>query len=492
MYFKTSTPESVGISSKTILRFLKTLESYKLCTHDIIMAKGDKIFFESYWAPFTKDYRHRMYSVTKSFVAIAVLFAVDEGLLSLDDKFVKFFPEAEKWANDDILMEATIEDMLKMESSRHFGNDWFADKPEKRYINYFDCSKFDKIPGTLFAYDSSGSYMLGVIVERLTGMTFLDYLKKKALREIGFSEDSYCLKAPGGYSWGDSALLCTARDLLLFARFVMNKGSWGGKQYIDPTLIEKATTKQIDNDLTAVTDYGSYGYGYQIWMNQGGGFSFVGMGDQFAICDPKNDFIFIINSDNQGSTLSRPIFHHEVFNTIIPSLGEAIAEDDKAQNELMDYCKNLKLYALSDGKKTNCSEEINGIRYVLDKNPMEIEYIRFDINETKGTLTYKNKQGEKSIAFGMEYNEFGKFPEEGYSDDVATVYCPGNYYNCACSAIWSEERKLKIKVQIIDKYFGNGCWVFSFKDDRVMVSMTKTAEAFMNEYTGIAIGRKDK
>ena len=92
----------------------------------------------------------------------------------------------------------------------------------------------------------------------------------------------------------------------------------------------------------------------------------------------------------------------------------------------------------------------------------------------------------------MEYNEFGKFPQEGYSDEVATKYAPGNYYDCAFSAIWSEEKKLKIKVQIIDKYFGNGCWVFSFKDDRIMVSMTKTAEDFMDEYNGIAIGKKEE
>ena len=125
--------------------------------------------------------------------------------------------------------------------------------------------------------------------------------------------------APGGYSFGDSALMCTARDLLLFARFVMNKGSWMGKQYIKKELMEQAITKQVDNDLTSVMGYGSYGYGYQIWMNQGGGFSFVGMGDQFAICHPETDFICIINSDNQGSTLSRPILHHQIFDHIIPS-----------------------------------------------------------------------------------------------------------------------------------------------------------------------------
>ena len=489
MNFSCVTPESVGISSKTVLKFIKTLESYKLCTHDIIMARGDKIFLECYYAPFDKDYQHRMYSVTKSFVAIAVLFAVDDGLINLDDKITKFFPEESEFFRDDTLTETTLEDMLKMESSCHSGSTWFSDMPEKRYTNYFEKCKFDKIPGTLFAYDSSGSYMLGVVVEKVTGMPFLDYLRKKVLNDIGFSKEARCLKAPGGYSWGDSALLCTARDLLLFARFVMNKGSWNGKQYINPSLIEAATSKQVCNDLTSVTGYGSYGYGYQIWMNQGGGFSFVGMGDQFAICHPETDFIFIINSDNQGSTLSRPVFHHEIFNSIIPSFGEAIAEDEKAYSELTEYCSGLKLYAFESGVETDFAKEINGKKYILEDNPMEIEYIRLDFDGNKGNVSYKNAQGEKVLSFGIGYNEFGIFPQEGYSDEVGTEYSPGNYYKCACSARWCEKQKFQIKVQIIDKYFGNGCWTFSFKDNRVMISMTKTAEAFMNEYTGIASGK---
>ena len=65
----------------------------------------------------------------------------------------------------------------------------------------------------------------------------------------------------------------------------------------------------------------------------------------------------------------------------------------------------------------------------------------------------------------------------------------GNKYDCAASADWPEERKLRLKIQIIDKYFGNGSMEFGFKDDMVGVYMTKTAEAFLDEYQGYAIGR---
>ena len=91
--FSKISPEKAGISSKNIANFINTLNSYNINTHSIIMAKGNNIIAESYYEPFGKDILHRMYSVSKSFVAIAIGLAEQEGLLSLDDKFIYYFPE---------------------------------------------------------------------------------------------------------------------------------------------------------------------------------------------------------------------------------------------------------------------------------------------------------------------------------------------------------------------------------------------------------------
>ena len=66
--FEKITPEEAGISSKAVLGFIRTLEQYHHCTHSILMARGNKIFAECYYAPFHRDFQHRMYSVSKSFV----------------------------------------------------------------------------------------------------------------------------------------------------------------------------------------------------------------------------------------------------------------------------------------------------------------------------------------------------------------------------------------------------------------------------------------
>ena len=487
--FNKITPEKAGISSEKVLEFYKYLEKNDLSTHSVIMARGNDIFSESYWAPFHKDFQHRMYSVSKSFVGIAVGLAEQEGLLSLDDKLLKYFPEYEEDA-DELMKTQTIRDMLSMRTCHRWGGEnWFTSGRDDRCECYFKM-KSVKVPGIFYDYDSSGSFMLGVIVEKVTGMPFLEYLKEKALKYAGFSEESYCLKCPGGHSWGDSAIMCTTRDLLTFAKFVMDKGNINGKNYINEEYMTTAVSKVCSNYSTLSTTYTTGGYGYQIWRLPENGFLFNGMGCQFAICMPDKDFIFVINSDNQGDTEAKKTIFDGVFNIILPNLKEAAPENERAYKELVDYTNDLKLNHLKGEKTSKTVEKINGVKYDLEENPMGIKWIKFEFDGEKGKILWENEQGEKELPFGMGYNEFAKFPQTGYSDMIGTIPCEGNMYNCATSAIWDNEIKLIIKTQIIDKYFGRLAMSFAFNDEYVVARMEKCAEAFLEEYNGTAIGKK--
>ena len=487
--FQKITPEQAGISSRNVLKFLKTLERYQFCTHSIIMARGKDIFAEGYYAPFHADFKHRMYSVSKSFVAMAVGLAVEDGLLSLDDKFVKFYPE---YINENVnakMKDMTIREMLTMETSQTRQQNWFTSGTADRLEVYFR-TPARRVSGTTWEYDSPGSFMLGSIVEKLTGKPFLDYLKERFLVKAGFSEDSYCLKCPGGHSFSDSGVMCSARDLLSFARFVMDGGVIDGTRYMNEEFLTEATKKQASNGHDGFTTYNSYGYGYLIWKLRNDGFAFDGMGDQLAICDREKDFIFIINADNQGrSPSSRAILDHVLYDYIVDELGEPLEEDNAAYEELQEYISQLKLFSLSENTDNAFAAEIHGKTYKLEDNPMKIEYVHFDIQGDKGVLTYKNAQGKKTLPFGFGHNAFSKFPQEGYSDLIAGQVEPGHKYDCAVSADWPEEKKLRIKVQIIDKYFGQMSMEFGFKGKEVGIYMQKTAEAFLDEYQGYACGR---
>lgn len=67
-------PEKMGIRSENILEYIKILEQSRLATHNVLIMRGGKFVYEVYWKPFDIDFKYRMYSVTKSFVAIAIGF----------------------------------------------------------------------------------------------------------------------------------------------------------------------------------------------------------------------------------------------------------------------------------------------------------------------------------------------------------------------------------------------------------------------------------
>ena len=91
--FKTVTPETAGISSSHVEKFISALNKRNMKMHSVLLCKGYGIFGEFYWKPFDREFCHRMYSQTKSYVSIAIGFLLDEGKLSLDDKICDYFPE---------------------------------------------------------------------------------------------------------------------------------------------------------------------------------------------------------------------------------------------------------------------------------------------------------------------------------------------------------------------------------------------------------------
>jgi len=494
---KYATPESVGISSEKILQYIDILEKSNLNNHDLIIAKGDTIIFEKYWAPFHKDFYHRMYSVSKSFVSLAVGFAEQDGLLNLDDPISKYFPKEMENQTDENMRSQTIRHMLMMSTAKT-PTSWFAAKTDERYKDdrvkfYFSNSNPQSRPsGTIFQYDSTGSFVLGALVERLTGKRFMEYLREKMFRKIGVSEDARCMTCPGGHSWGDSAVLCTSLDLLKVARFVLNKGKWNGEQILNEKYCIDASSLQIQNNHKGNITLSRHGYGYLIWRTRNNSFFFFGMGSQFAVCSPDSDMIMVYNGDNQGiEETSNDIIFDNYFDLIESTAQDApLPENEAAYQALSERTANLKLSVANGQFFSPTAETVSGVCYAMNDNPMGITELQLDFDGSKGILKYTNEQGYKELSFGLGHNEFGDFPEEGYSDEIGSVAVPGHKYHCAASAAWIEESKLRIKVQIIDKYFGILDIIIGFRDDVLGLYMDKTAEDFLWNYVGFAGGKR--
>lgn len=466
-----TTPELAGISEQAINAFLRELQRREINMHALLLLRGNDIFYEKYWAPFDADRPHRMYSVTKTFVAAAIGCLLDEGKLNLDDPIVKYFPDKQPETVSPLMAEQTIRHMLTMSTCYH-GVNWFHPGVIDRTAYYF--SQTPSHPaGTLFDYDSTGSYILGALVERLSGMPLLDYLKEKILNRIGGFENAEMLKVPDGVAWGDSALLCTPRALMNFARFLMNYGTWEGERLLSESYLRDATRAWTTNDLESREGHNRFGYGYQIWMTEQNGFAFYGMGGQFAICVPEKDFILVCNGDNQYNDSYAETIFQAVFKHLIPEEIHLPEED-------------FTLSVAHGTAHSDFEKKIHGQTFTCNENPMGIRWFRLDFDGDEGCFIYENAQGEKRLPFGMKENRFVKFPQLGYSDDRGNVHEITDFrYDCAASAGWIEPQKLQLRVQIIDRYFGSMVATFGFRDEHTVgVRMVKTAEDFLSEYDG--------
>lgn len=476
--FEKITPEQAGLPSQNIADFIRILEDNGCVTHDLLLMKGDKLFAEHYWAPFHKDFLHRQYSQTKSFVGVAVGLLVEDGKLKLDDSIVSHFPEKIDREVPEFLAIQTVRDMLLMCTCGQPSN-WFIHPDPDRTHLYLNENPADHKPGLRWTYDSPGSQVLCALVEKLAGKPMLDFLKERIFNEMGVFQTARILKCKNGDSWGDSAMLCTARDMAAFGRFVMNYGSWNGRQLMNEGYLREATSTLVNNDTFGFDSFFRQGYGYQIWRTRGG-FAFVGMGDQLTLCIPEKDQILVINSDNQGHPASRGIILAAMYDKLIEPMADRPLPPAPPVG-----VGELKLAAQKGKSFSPMMERINGKTYVCKDNKSGIVKFSFVFNEKGGEWRYTNAQGDKVLPFYWNENHFGKFPQDGYSTEHGGLHnTEGYHYDCATSAGWQNEQQMTLRCQIIDTYFGNFSARFAFENEDADVVMAKTAEDFLNEYQG--------
>ncbi len=475
------TPESVGIPSRAILNFLQRIDAERIGMHGFLLVRRNQIAAEGYWAPWSAARKHRMYSVSKSFVALAVGMMIDEGKLTLDDKVADCFPDKLPAALHPWLAASTVRDLLMM-ATPHSKTSYTRDDPD--WVWTFFNRPPSHPPGTIFSYDTAATVVLTAIVERLAGKPFLDYMRPRFLDRIGFSPDAWCIRTPEGVSWGGSGVICTLRDMAKVALTCMNGGMWGDERVLPEEYVRAATAKQIDNSIR-----GSNGYGYQIWREKENGFSFRGMGSQYAICFPDKEFMFTCIADTQGAPSGSAI-PTVMWEELYPHLSDVpLPEDRDAHAQLTDKIERLAVLPLPGKPDAPVRSEVDGVWYALEDNPMGITRVRLSFEGDQGTWEYTNGQGDNVLRFGIGRVQPGKFPQRNYfGEQIGSA--PGIEYDCLASAAWVDAQTLNLEVYISDIYLGGLRISFAFKGEEISIFMTKQAEWFLDEYDGFAGGKR--
>ncbi|MGN1246033.1 MAG: serine hydrolase domain-containing protein [Muribaculaceae bacterium] len=281
-----STPEAEGIPSSAITALFDSLMSLPDTEmHSIMVLRHGKVVAETYPTPFSPDYNHTMYSCSKTFVGAAVGLAIADNRLRLTDRVATFFPEDLPTEISPELAAMTVRDLLTMTSG--IQPDWNMRNITDAWIATYLAKPVEQ-PGTRFQYDSICTYVLSAIVQKVTGMKLLDYLRIKLFNHMDITDARWEI-SPEGYNTGGWGLHIKPESLAKFGVLLSHNGVWEGKQLIPAEWVKDMTSSQMKSYP------GAADYCYQTWRCEyPGAFRADGALGQYILVVPEKDVVVVI------------------------------------------------------------------------------------------------------------------------------------------------------------------------------------------------------
>ncbi len=211
------TPTDVKEPETTEAQFIQTIKDLvqRLCERDVLsgtllVAKGDKVLLthacgmasKSFHVPNTIDTKFNLGSMNKMFTATAIVQLVEKGKLSYDDPISKCVDET--WLPEDITSKITILHLLTHTSGLgSYFNETYSKGSRELYRKVEDFKPLVQgekpafEPGKRFRYSNTGMLLLGVVIEKVTGQSYFDYIRENIYDPAGMkNSDSYEMDYP--------------------------------------------------------------------------------------------------------------------------------------------------------------------------------------------------------------------------------------------------------------------------------------------------------
>ena len=280
--------------------------------HSIMVIQHGKVLEEKFFVP---DTAHIMNSVSKTFTSTAVGFAIQEGLLSLDDRIVDLFPESVPEQASDTLARVTVRHLLTMNSGHGTDPTYAVRSGEGDWIQAFMEWPIAYEPGTCYCYNSLGTYLLSAAVQKVTGEKVVDYLEPRLWQPLGI-EKPYWQESPAGINTGGWGLFLHTEDLARMGLCLLQDGKFRGRQVIPADWVREMSAAQVPSVNAGVNErmveelrndpsspfYAYFdpeqsdwmqGYGYQMWRCRHNAFRADGANGQYILVLPEQDAVIV-------------------------------------------------------------------------------------------------------------------------------------------------------------------------------------------------------
>ena len=441
---------------RAILNFLDDMAGVNL--HGFRLSLHGETLAEGYWAPFTPEEPHRMYSVSKSLVSLAIGMLAGDGKLRLDDPIVDYFPEWVDERTHPMLREVTIRNMLMM--STCYDRAMYRPLGDRDWTRPFFFGEPTHPAGTLFHYDTSASQVMCALVEKLTGGDILAFLEARLFRPLGMDGRKAWLKDGAGVSQGGTGLLMTLRDFSLLADYCMSDG----RGLVPKDYLRDATSRLIATEERSAPEE-RHGYGYQFWQMRRG-FSMYGMGGQMALCLREEGLSLCTTGNTMLSGVGvQPIY--DGFFRHLAGIGSLPSDQEDAR----ELSARLTSLALPPVAPARAQDAVRRIRFTRTELPFTALTIRPD------AVVFRMADGDAVLPWAVG----------GWAEGIF----PGTAERCVTSAAWTEEDRFVLRCEVKDSFICSMEMVVSFRGDRGTVRLNGALWELVPGWNGLAWGTAD-
>ncbi|HEV7718042.1 MAG TPA: serine hydrolase [Arsenicitalea sp.] len=454
-----ATPESQGVDSAAIAALVERGNEHAF--HSLMVLRHGKVIAEGWWAPYTADEPHMMFSVSKSVTATAIGMLVAEGRASLDEEMLSVFPNLASDAAKANARGVKVRHVLAMATGHAVDTmEIMRALPHEDWVSIFFGVPVDYPPGTHFLYNSGASYVLAAMITARTGQSVRDYLESRLFQPLGIV-DAPWEKNPRGINFGASGLRLRTEDLAKFGQLYLNRGMWEGKRLLTEEWVAEATAKHVSNGTDPKSDW-AQGYGFQIWRSLHNSYRMDGRYGQFSLVLPEQDMVIAITAGVKNNRAVTDM----LWETLLPGVhAKALPENPSAEAKLRASLSAqavaLPAFLASDPK---LAAQVHGRKIALPFNLMGASAVELSFSADAIDLRVERRDG------GTETLPAGR---KRWASGVTHMWPHEEMKQAKLEsrAGWIDERTLEIRQQCVETPFSRN-WRFAFDGaDRVTVSV---------------------
>ncbi len=329
-----SAPREQDVDAAGLLTFLDAVEAAAdVEMHSLMLLRHGRVVAEGWWAPYTAERVHLLYSLSKSFTSAALGLAVAEGLVALDDRVSRHLPMPHGAAHDPRLRD------LAVMASGHTWDTWSEVESAIVRVGVDPVAAFlglppDGEPGTTFAYNQACTYTLAAVLQRVAGQTLTAYLRPRLLDPLGIGEVAWQRLA--GRELGFSGLHARTEDVARLGLLHLHDGRWDGRRLLPPGWVAEATRPHVATEQDGKPDW-SQGYGYQFWTARHG-YRGDGAYGQFCVVLPEQDVVLAAT----GASPDMQAVLDAVWTHVLPACdGPGAADREHSNDALAERLRGL-------------------------------------------------------------------------------------------------------------------------------------------------------